>query len=186
MDFDFRKVNENEIGQTEAEWQRQLENMDFDLPTSRFLQNIDSARQAVSGNLVRAGNGDVVWYGVFGDEQSLVAKALVEIAYARPRKANTWLKMLTMRVEPNLDEGNSIIDEDIRLEQLQNVMLTAFSGALYLGGGDHEDADTVKIWCDDSAQVQFFEAVSLRIKEEASISIQKQGTRWVVLKLNKE
>lgn len=184
MDYTFGEVENEHLEATERSWLTQLERLDYALPPSRFMHVISASRQRLGEEMPVAGKGDVCWYGVFDDEEPLVARALIEVAYARPQRDNTWLKMLSMRAEPNLDEGSSE-EESLRIRRLQDVMTEALKGALYLSN-TRMQTSTVKLWCEDIAQVQFYEMLGTHLGSEADIRIERHGARWVVLQLREE
>ncbi len=184
MDYAFEEVENEHLDATERSWQAQLERLDYALPPSRFLHVISAARQRLNEEMPVAGRGDVGWYGVFDGNEPLVARALIEVSYARPQRDNAWLKMLSMRAEPDLDEG-SAEEESLRIRRIQGVMTEALKGALYLSNTSMQTS-TVKIWCDDIAQVQFYEMLGTHLGTEASIRIERHGARWVVLQLRQK
>jgi hypothetical protein len=184
MDYTFKEVGNTHLEATQRSWESQLEQLDFELPPSRFMQVISSARQRLNQDMAVAGTGVVSWYGVFRKDEPLVAHALIEVSYARPHRNNAWLKMLNMRVEPDLDEASSV-EESLRIRRLKDVMTVALEGALYLSNTSME-TNTVKLWCEDSAHVQFYEMLGTNLGSEAQIQVQRHGTRWVVFNLLEE
>jgi hypothetical protein len=122
-------------------------------------------------------DGDSHAHGVFlkGDKS---AKGIAEVVVTRENKKSPWVKMLRLRLNPELDERIYQNDLAAHREAL-DIFITAFVGVVKLSG-DHA-AKTVKIYGRSNEQLSFLRALTEELKKHSKKSTFAMQGRWLVI-----
>ncbi|WP_019589848.1 MULTISPECIES: hypothetical protein [unclassified Thioalkalivibrio] len=184
MGYRFIEVDQDVVDATRSDWERQIEQSDFDFPPWRFLQQLDSAQKWLNGPVDVAGLGSVHWRAVVPEGNGMAACALVEISFARTAKADPQarLKMLNLRLSPELDSAGDA--SSASLLRVRDALTTLFEGILGMTE-QQTPADIIKIFSERDADAGFFEMVAINLNQAengVSLDVSRHG-RWVELRL---
>lgn len=122
-------------------------------------------------------HGDAVFYGLFKDGEE-VASAVAEMAVTRKSAKSHWMKMLRIRLSPELEDG-VFRDSIDALRDVQALYVAAVAGMLKLKF--EHSATTLKIYGRSAEQISFLKLLSVELEKHVkNHKISIQG-RWLVI-----
>lgn len=171
LKFTLKPFSEVTFGATKTSWLKRVTGA-FSFPTE-VPQLLEYAATRLD---IHAGT-DVVFYGLF-KEGTDVASAVAEITVTRKSARSRWMKMLRVRLSPELEEGvyNNSIEA---LKDIQALYVGAVAGVLRLKF--EHDATILKIYGRSNEQMSFLKLVSTELEKlvkNHKISIEG---RWLVI-----
>ncbi|MGC7405384.1 hypothetical protein ACPWR0_07480 [Pandoraea pneumonica] len=169
---ELRRFNDAALEATKQEWARQVGAAGvFNLDYGRTLDSI-----ANHMNYENGGGGDHLAYGIFKKNQPH-ACAVVHVVYTRkPAPTRGWLKMMEVRLSPELDLSVAAADSDALLEVLQ-IYAASISGTFALQAV--HPSNVVKIYGRNASLLQLL--VALVPTLQASNFNAKMEGRWLVI-----
>lgn len=178
MDFELKPVDQELLDKTEAEWTEQLEAHPGDLPPARFMQFIEWSRDHVDGQST-AGRGRAYCYALVREDSPTIAVALLSISYARPETNSPWLKVLEMRLEPQLDAMADNDDEEETLVKLSEILGAILLETFRLAHADFPSKE-LKVYGELPATRQFMEGIAVSLRDKG-IKAKAHGN-WLILR----
>lgn len=121
--------------------------------------------------------GDSVAFGLFKDGVD-VASAVAEIYIQRRTARSRWMKMLRIRLSPELEEG--VFQKSMEsIQDVQAAYVAAVSGVLKLKF--EHDASTLKIYGRSAEQLSFLQVLALKMEEALKNHKVSMNGRWLVI-----
>ncbi len=169
--FQLRSFTQESFEATKKAWLRRTAN-DFSFPTEAT-----QLLEWVSTHMSVDVQNDSVAFGIFKDGVD-VASAVCEVVLTRKSSKSKWMKMMKIRLSPELEKGTYEKTLD-SMRTVQEVYVAAVAGVLRLKF-EHE-ATILKIYGRSSEQVQFLRVLGVALEQTLKNHKISIHDRWLVV-----
>lgn len=171
LKFSFRSFTGESFQATERAWLRRASG-DFAFPTEA-QQVLDWARNHLNPDVVN----EAVAFGLFKDGTE-VASAICEVVLTRRSARSHWVKMIKLRLSPELEKG--VFEEDLdTARDIRDVYAAAVMGVLKLKFD--REATTLKIYGRSAEQVGFLKLLGVELEKHLKNHKISIHDRWLVI-----
>lgn len=145
---------------------------DFSFPTEA-PQILSWAKERLDPNVVN----DSVAFGIFKDEVN-VASAICEVVLTRKSIRSKWMKMIKLRLSPELEKG--VYEGDLQTaKDVIDVYAAAVYGVLKLKL--EHDATILKIYGRSTEQIAFLKSLGIELEKRIKHHRISIHDRWLVV-----
>lgn len=171
LGFGLKAFTDEAFLATERSWMRRATG-DFSFPTEA-PQILSWARTRLNPNVVN----DSVAFGVFKDGVE-IASAICEVVLTRKSVRSRWMKMIKLRLSPELEKG--VYEEN--LDTARDV-LAVYAAAVYgvLRLKLEHDATILKIYGRSAEQIAFLKALGVELEKHIKNHRISIHDRWLVI-----
>lgn len=171
LKFALKSFDENTYQATSKAWLKRTKG------GNSFPTEAEQVLEWVHSHMVIDVQGDSVAFGLFKDGVD-VASAVAEISIQRKSSRSRWMKMLRVRLSPELEDG--VFQKSMEaLQDVQAAYVAAVGGVLKLKF--EHDASTLKIYGRSAEQLAFLQVLALKMEEALKNHKVSMNGRWLVI-----
>jgi predicted RNA-binding protein with RPS1 domain len=171
LKFSLKQFNEANFTSTGKAWLKKASS-EISFPTEAH-QILEWA----SSRLDLTTQGDSVAFGIFKDGADIAA-AICEIAITRKTARSRWMKMLRVRLSPDLEMG--VFDGSIEaMSDVQNVYVAAVAGVLKLKM--EHNATILKIYGRSHEQLSLLKVLGIELEKHLKNHTIRMDGRWLTI-----
>lgn len=169
--FELKAFNSVTFAATETAWKQDAAD------GMAFPPEVEQLMDWARGRLGHK-DGDSVAFGVFGPGNS-EAFGIAEVVMTRRSKRDKWIKLLRVRLRPQLD-NKVVANEPQSVSEALSVYADAARG-LFLMKNEHE-ASILKLYGRNQAQLAFLTVVGEKLRQSLHNEVAKMEGNFLVIK----